>query len=86
MIVFAENKMEEITGLKEKTWNWYTNPTQFEVNENLGNGYQRTVTVTTITGWGSASIDAWQVDVTITHPLYPDGYVLTTRFTQYYEE
>ncbi|HGY55825.1 MAG TPA: prepilin-type N-terminal cleavage/methylation domain-containing protein [Caldithrix abyssi] len=86
MIIYAENKMEEITGLKEKTWNWYTNPNQFEVDEDLGDGFQRTVTVSTVSGWGSANLDAWEITVQITHPLYPDGYVLTTRFTKYYEE
>jgi len=86
MLVLAEEKMEEISGKKENDWDWYKNPTQYEVDEALANGYHRTVTVTTITNWGAVNIDGWEVYVLITHPQYTNGFSLTTRFAKYYEE
>ncbi len=83
-ITLAEEKMEEIIGKKEANWNWYKNPTQFESDETLSDGFQRTVTVTAITGWGSAALDAWEIQVTVTHTLLPNGYSLTVRLTKYH--
>lgn len=86
MVTLAQDKMEEIIGYKEHHWDWYKNPQQFVSNENLADNYHRSVTVQQITNWGNASIDAWEVTVKITHPQFPNGYLLSTRFTKYYEE
>jgi len=83
-ITLAEEKMEEIIGKKEANWDWYKNPTQFETNETLTEGFQRSVTVTSITGWGNAALDAWEVKVTVTHTLLPNGYSLVIRLTKYH--
>ena len=83
-IALTEEKMEEIIGKKEANWDWYKNPNQFVSTELLTEGFQRTVTVTPITGWGNAALDAWEVKVTVTHNLLPNGYSLTVRFTKYH--
>ncbi len=84
IIALAETKIEEITGRKEADWIWYRNPSQFETDESLPDGYHRSVSVTPLNSWGNASVQAWEVKVTVTHELVPDGYSLTVRFTKYY--
>ncbi len=83
---FAEEKLEEIIGLKEDQWDWYKNPAQFEVDENLNDNFHRTVTVSTISNWGNAGIDAWEVSVVVTHPQLTDGVTLFVRLTKYHEQ
>ncbi len=85
LVALAQSKMEEIVGFKENTWDWYKDPTQFEVSESLPDSYQRTVTVQAVTGWGNASLDGWDVIVSVTHPRLTSGYQLSVRFTQYHE-
>ncbi len=84
LVAYSQDKMEEIVGYKETHWDWYKNPQQFAVSENLANNYHRTVTVQQITNWGGALVNAWEVTVLVTHPQFPNGYKLTTRFTKYY--
>ena len=83
-IALAETKMEEIIGKKEATWNWYKNTTAFEVDETLPCGYRRVVTVTSISNWGSAALNAWEVNVTVSHQLLPNGYSLVVRLTKFH--
>lgn len=85
MVAFAEEKMEEIIGFKEKNWNWYKNPARFVSSESLSDNYTRRVQVRKITNWGNARIEAWQVEVSVTNPLLPKGFTLSTRLTKYHE-
>ncbi len=86
MVAYAEDKLEEIIGKKESHWDWYKNPAQFTANEKLGKGYHRKVTVKKITNWGNARIDAWEVQVKVTHPQLPQGFLLSVRLTKYHEK
>ncbi|MEJ2634964.1 MAG: hypothetical protein P8184_06690 [Calditrichia bacterium] len=79
----AESRMEEICGRKAADPNWYTDPSQFEEDVNLADGYRRTVAVTSLSGWGSESLDTWEVTVTVSHRVLPNGYSLAVRFTRY---
>ena len=83
-VALARAKMEEIVGKKEAQWDWYKNVGQFRSTENLGGGFRRTVTVRKIHGWGRARLQAWQVKVTVTHQLLPEGYTLVVRLTKYH--
>ncbi len=83
-VSLAESKMEEIIGKKETRWDWYKDASQFEADETLPDGYQRVVEVTPVTGWGNAELDAWEIKVTVSHQLLPDGYSLVTRLTKYH--
>jgi len=85
MVAYAEDKLEEIIGKKESHWDWYKNPAQFAADENLGKGYRRIVTVNKITNWGNARIEAWEVQVKVTHPQLPRGFALSVRLTKYHE-
>lgn len=85
MVALAQNKMEEIIAKKESDWTWYQDPTQFEVTENLPDHYTRSVSVTTVSNWGNAGIDAWQVTVQVGHPQMTNPYQLVTRFSKYEE-
>jgi hypothetical protein len=86
LVAHAESSLEEVIGQKEANWDWYKDTSVFEVDENLPNNYHRTVTVNTISNWGNAALDAWEVTAVITHPQYPDGFTLSVRLTQYFEE
>ncbi len=83
-VALAEAKMEEIVGKKEANWDWYKNAGQFNSTENLGGGFRRTVTVRKIDRWGRARVEAWQVNVKVTHELLPEGYTLVVRLTKYH--
>ncbi len=86
MAALAQNKMEEIIAKKETDWTWYQDPTQFEVDESLADDYHRTVTVTAITNWGNAALNAWEVAVAVTNPRISNSYTLNVRLTKYYME
>ena len=86
LVAYAEEKMETIIGYKETHWDWYKDVSIFNEDEDLGDGYSRRVRVTKITGWGNAGIDAWQINVKVTHPQVEEGYSLTLRLTKYYEK
>ncbi len=85
LVAYAQDKMEEIIAIKEANWDWYKNPTQFEVDEDLADDFHRTVTVTTFSNWGNSLLDGWEIHVSITHPMIQSPYVLVTRFTKYHE-
>ena len=85
LVALTQRKMEEIVGFKENAWDWYLDPTQFEDSESLPDNYQRTVTVQTVSNWGNASLDGWDVIVSVTHPRLTSGYQLSVRFTKYHE-
>ncbi len=84
MVAYAEEKMETIIGYKETHWDWYKNVSKFETDEDLDEGFHRSVKIKKITGWGNAGIDAWEVNVKVTHPQLPNGYLLSMRLTKYY--
>ncbi|HFE64553.1 MAG TPA: hypothetical protein ENK14_09105 [Caldithrix sp.] len=83
-IVLAETKMEEIVGFKQQHWDWFKSINNFAQDINLTGGYRRVVTITHITNWGSAGIEAWEISVTVSHQLLPNGYSLITRLTKYH--
>ena len=83
-IVLAETKMEEIVGFKQQHWDWFKSINNFAQDINLTGGYRRVVTITHITNWGSAGIEAWEISVTVSHQLVPNGYSLITRLTKYH--
>jgi prepilin-type N-terminal cleavage/methylation domain-containing protein len=85
MVAYGQDKMEEIIAIKEKNWDWYKDPAQFEVDEDLADDYHRKVTVTTFSNWGNSLVDGWEVKVEITHPMVDSPYELVTRFTKYHE-
>lgn len=85
MIAYGQDKMEEILAVKEKNWDWYKDPFQFEVDEDLADDYHRQVTVSTFTNWGNSLVDGWEIKVIITHPMIDSPYELITRFTKYHE-
>ena len=83
-VTIAEYKMEEFVQYKEANWDWYKNLNYFQSTESLDDGYTREATVKGISGWGNAGVDAYEISVTVTHSLLPNGYKLTTRFTIYH--
>ena len=83
MMAYGETKMEEIIATKEKNWNWYQTANQFAENVALPNDYNRTVSVQAINNWGNVGVDAWEISVTVTHPLINNNYELIVRLTQY---
>lgn len=85
-VLLAEEKLEEIIGKKDAQWDWYKNPDQFAVNENLIDDFHRTVTVTSISNWGAFAINGWEVQVEISHPQLPKGYSVVVRLTKYHED
>ena len=86
MAALAQNKMEEIIAKKEADWAWYQDPTQFEADERLADDYHRTVTVNTISNWGNAALNGWEVTVTVSNTRISNDYTLQVRLTKYYLE
>lgn len=85
-LTFAEQKLEEVIGQKEDQWDWYKNPAQFVVDEDLDDDFHRTLSVSSINNWGNAGIDAWEFNVLVSHPQLSDGVTLSVRLTKYHEE
>jgi prepilin-type N-terminal cleavage/methylation domain-containing protein len=83
-VLLAEEKIEEIIGLKESDWDWYKDPTRYEDDEDLADNFSRSVSVSAVSSWGGFNLDAWQIDVVVTHPQLTDGYQLSVRFTTYW--
>ncbi|GAB4371686.1 MAG: hypothetical protein Kow0042_14600 [Calditrichia bacterium] len=79
-VSLANSKMEEIMAFKKGHANWYGSISSFAGSESLSDGFVRTVTLTTINDWISPGIDACRVDVQISHPQLPQGFVITTIF------
>ncbi len=81
----AEAKIEEIIGFKSLNWDWYKTINKYAKTEDLGRGFQRTVTITKLKKWGKGKIDCWEVVVKVSHPKLENPFMLSVRLTKYYE-
>jgi len=84
LVTYGQEKMEEIIAIKSTNWDWYKTPNQFVEDESLPDDYHRSVMVNGVSNWGNASIDAWEVVVSVTHPRLSAPYKLTVRLSKYH--
>jgi type II secretory pathway pseudopilin PulG len=77
----ASSKMEEIFAFKNSNTDWADTIEDFKKSEDMGGSYTRIVEVTLISDWISEiNIDAYQIDVSVYHPVSTHGYKLTVVF------
>jgi len=78
----ANNRLEEIQAFKEANWDWYKTVNNYVETENI-DGFTRTTEVSYDNAWGNSGYEAYQVVVSVTHPKFPDGYIISFYLTKY---
>ncbi|NOG44195.1 MAG: prepilin-type N-terminal cleavage/methylation domain-containing protein [Calditrichaeota bacterium] len=78
----ANNRMEEIQAFKDSRWDWYKSINDYVEIEDV-EGYTRTTEVSYHSDWDDSDYEAYQVEVNVSHPKFPNGYNLTTYLTLY---
>jgi len=78
----ADSRMEEIISFKKENDDWSNYISNYDQTESLPKGFTRITTVTSVSGWGAESLNAYQIEVTVSHTELENGYSLTAMLAE----
>jgi Tfp pilus assembly protein PilV len=78
----ADSRMEEIISFKKENDDWSKYISNYNQSESLTKGFTRITTVTSVSGWGAESLDAYEIEVTVSHMDLENGYRLTAMLAE----
>lgn len=73
----TDSKMEEVISFKKENSNWRKYIMGYNQTESLSGGFNRVTSVISVSGWGAEGLDAYKIEVTVSHVELKNGYRLT---------
>jgi Tfp pilus assembly protein PilV len=78
----ADSRVEEIISFKKENGNWSKYISSYNQSESLAGGFMRVTTVTSVSGWGAEGLNAFRIEVTVSHTELVNGYRLTVMLAR----